>query len=1526
MKKSVKDFSEDTVSKDVVSRKKRKGGVLKDGIVYRVVLPDQPVGGSWGSEASNITELDSVDMEGEFLIEETSVDYGERDVLERMESNQMPKDPRLVTKQALSKPLGKINFLGNDKDDDILLDEPVDKLAVVRKLFSKINSFGGASTLSKFSEIIQVLFTSKSSLIKATKLAANVKILVNTNFKKSTGCSDWAVVLKKIPVGTSAEAVHAALSEFGTIKSIKMQLVELWQKAIVEFEKWNQADLLAARWSILIGKNVVHVNIRDHYRVLFYIFSMRTNAHDVWDFISSVGGKTCVINCHPVTYTQARCAVVCFESAESLDAVMGTTPVLKGVHLCWFYLGSAMCTKYEKLSHTSLSCVSGEKSSSSGLPRQVLSNADKDRLVAIYTKHLAPVARPIVGGFFFSLFSVQNSLVNAGSSSEMKPTFPVMSDLKIRFAKLDLFVLAVFQPSPRYQLSVTPLSQNQVGDVVMEEGSGGATSGNTAAILVSSAFSEVKRLKNMLEKLSTSVLSLTARFDDFVWKIAMCNVYGMNNLAKQDNVIHWHKDIDNLISIFTESKLKEKIHPWIVNRFDGVQVFTSGLDSGYLSAGVAVVINNSLVKHICKVSKVPGQLISIRLLFRNKLLVSILGLYAGASSVIRFSQAGNINSLIAKAVNNLFFIILGGDFNKNRSHKCASYKKCFDLNLVNSLNGSPVAKALTWSNSCGVLKTINYLFIFSNLINTIVNCNVVDVMDHFDTDHKTVSVSVDLASTAANAVMFSNEFSSANIICKIMVLSADGTFKKKWFKSFNSVFTKVFSRFHKLGLLVSKLVKTSHSVSSDDFVSLLKVWDRLDFTGVSAVKFFLLLGSNFDVIRSVLAKAKKLYCSSKLLESKHTEESSINVLERSFCKVVLDHLVVGNELILEPDLVKPKVDEIMKGWTRKRRVVSDPLNYVFDGAFSGVMCSISFDEMSVIVKELSDGKAAGLSGISNELWKQYDKSVLDMLLVLLNFCLSMTTQFPIFTISSVVEDALEKNQELWLVLQDMHKTYDSVDWEHLRKSLARLTSFFATGAFVDNMIWVGSSQAITQHILDVTSEFFRFNDISINNDKMVAIPINCQVANLYLTISGLPIFIAKKGEYYHYLGIYLSTETLSRPSLFFANFVLKKVVLDKLFAYLVSAILFLIVCYRMQFSYIPLSVCNKWNAMICKGLKSKTSLPLNFPNDVLYHPSLYGLRTFEQIQTESKSVSVGLLGHLFFHRSYDLQVLSWCPHHLLQFPVHIKICSTNNFLAGVVCILSGCNLSLGGSFPSAFCFHGGSLMSLVLGEHCFSKYVSSLYHYSVAFMEQLRDQTMLEKTGLLWPSSSRFDLSIQFLSGVVSSSFVCLPSVNGHALFNVLQSHNFGVVCDALLNINAAVSLSVYTDRSLSGLGTVSMKAGAAAFFEDIHLGLGVRVSGIVSSMLVELQAIVLALECIPPFRSVDLFSDSQAALDTCESKSLLIHLDFRNQYWIECYHIIDAIQNKNLNVNWVKIKGHSGVLSNEQADALTKTAASSSW
>ncbi|KAG9286743.1 hypothetical protein G9A89_012293 [Geosiphon pyriformis] len=434
-----------------------------------------------------------------------------------------------------------------------------------------------------------------------------------------------------------------------------------------------------------------------------------------------------------------------------------------------------------------------------------------------------------------------------------------------------------------------------------------------------------------------------------------------------------------------------------------------------------------------------------------------------------------------------------------------------------------------------------------------------------------------------------------------------------------------------------------------------------------------------------------------------------NVFEQPFCKVILIYLVVNEDFILEPDLVKLHIDRIMEGWTRKHMVVND---YVFNDVFLNVIHSIEMNEFLGVVLNLSDNKAVSLSGITNEL--------------------------------SVVENALEKNCKLWLVLQDIRKTYNLVDWKHLKKSLVRikmcskfikffgsihnghlnrvitnfgltnsysvydgldqgkvflhllwhifydtllckvkrqkavydyrlnlyyvaktghidlqnsLTFFLAVGAFVDDTIWVGSSQVATQHIFNVASEFFRMNDISINNNKTVVIPINCRVAALFLS------------------------------------------------------------------------------------------------------------KTFKQ------------------WKRLD-------PH-------------------GLVSVW----------------------------------FVIAIWH--------------LHDSGSLDASSSLLDEA---------------------AAKNILESYEFRLVPNWLSGIGAS-GFFVYTDGFFCGLGSVNIKAGAAVFFEDINLGLGMEVSGMVSSILVELQAIALALECVPNSSSVHLFSDSQAALDASLHHKLPI---------VVCKHLYD--------------------------------------
>ncbi|KAG9299065.1 hypothetical protein G9A89_020378 [Geosiphon pyriformis] len=1001
----------------------------------------------------------------------------------------------------------------------------------------------------------------------------------------------------------------------------------------------------------------------------------------------------------------------------------------------------------------------------------------------------------------------------------------------------------------------------------------------------------------------------------------MCNVHGLNNPAKQNDVIHWHKDMNNLVFIFTKSKLKGRVHPWLADKFDGVRVFTSGLDSGSLGAGVMIVVNSSLAKYVCKVSEVPGWLLSIRLLFKNKFSVSILGLYAGASLVVWFFQAGKINSLIAKAINESFFVILGGDFNEDGSWKCISFKKCLELGLVNSLIGSLAVRLPTWANSKGVMKTINYVFVSPNLVNFLVHYGVSDVGNYFNTDHQAVSIFMGLGGLL-NTHLFSLRKQVNKNCWKFDVKNAS---EAKWleFKDAMAANTTMFSD------AFSDAVKFSDLDTMWDIICkimILSAGDNLDSAGASSVKSMFYSGVKFDDIYSALAKAKRLYCSLKLLKSKHAEKSHIrqtinnkiksfeldkshtirSVLEHPFRKMVLDHLVMNNELVLKPDLVKSKINAIMKGWTRKRMVVDNisdtwscqyrPLNYIFDDAFSGVISEIDVDELHCVVSSLPDRKAVGLSGISNELWKHCDKLVLGLLLVLLNSCLScelkdiLTNTCPIVLIetackilSKILSDRISLACSSYNVLHDnnfsvlkgtttqslifavgsdMQKAYNLVGWEHLERSLVsikmcskfvhffgsiykdqtnyvmtnfgltnsyqvfdgldqeecqesvcgyRLNSYFVSRSGCTesqaglSFFFTAGAFAATQYILNIASEFFRVNNISINNDKTVAIPINCRVSVLSLFISGSPISVVCRGEFHQYLSIFLSTEGLSKPNLakaysnihFFTNLVLRKV-----------------------FGYIPVGVCNKWNVLICRGLKLKAGLLLDF--------SMALLISFVN--------SGGILGHLFIH------------------------------------ILLDCNLSLGGSLTSAFQFCDGVFMSVVLDKSLFFKFLPSLWYFGIAFRLNSRG-----------PVPDWFEPSVAFFAAFYSSSTASV----GVGPLNFCESDDFVSTHDRLSQVNID-SLSVYTDNSLRNLGTVDCRTEAAVFFENIDLGVSVSVQDLVSSTLMELQAIALALEYMPAAHSVNLFSDSQAALDA--------------------------------------FKDHSGVSENDHADSIADAAFLSGW
>ncbi|KAG9306402.1 hypothetical protein G9A89_018285 [Geosiphon pyriformis] len=236
------------------------------------------------------------------------------------------------------------------------------KTQFIRKLFSKINDFGGATTFSKFEGIIRSTFTSEESLIK------------------------------EIPMDTPKGMIVAALSEFGQVK------------AVVEFAESSQADLLAARWSFLIGKDSVHMAkaaSKNWFRVLLFTLPVSTTAHDLGNLLEGAGGKMCIINWSLKSGNRTCCAVVGFESDKILESAFHTVPILGRVKLSWARLGLVQCDRCGKLGYSVLEC-DVEIASTPKPPKSFIKWVTLDenclQLAKLYVKKSVPIFCPAAFG------------------------------------------------------------------------------------------------------------------------------------------------------------------------------------------------------------------------------------------------------------------------------------------------------------------------------------------------------------------------------------------------------------------------------------------------------------------------------------------------------------------------------------------------------------------------------------------------------------------------------------------------------------------------------------------------------------------------------------------------------------------------------------------------------------------------------------------------------------------------------------------------------------------------------------------------------------------------------------------------------------------------------------------------------------------------------------------------------------------------------------------------------------------------
>ncbi|KAG9290586.1 hypothetical protein G9A89_020956 [Geosiphon pyriformis] len=510
------------------------------------------------------------------------------------------------------------------------------KTQYIRKIFLSINGFGGVTTLSKFEGIIRLTFTSEKSLEMTASLAREKRIDVNSDLKRQGMRSDQTVVIKKILINTPKDMIVATVSEFGEIKLIKIQLIGMWQKAVVEFAELSQADL--------------------------------TTAHDLGTLLKKTGGKTCVINRSLETGNRICCAVVGFEFDNNLKSVFCTEPIFGGVKLSWARIDLVWCEKCRKFDHSALECDAPVVSPSAP-PRtfkRVASNKRHLQLAKLYEKksvliscpttfggkfwaQVVLLAGPSDGSHFSSGFG-SSFLLSGASDSNIGFLFTSdnNSSLNAHLAILERFLEFLIDwvsgilkklSGMGLILMITPFSvpplATSLSLVLHLDVDMAVNNMLLASALLLSAVDDV-----IHDSSSSFSKVLTSKVGGLELKMVAFEVLISSVLERLDHLCSG-----------AETKLRNKTRPWLVDKFDDVCMFSSGLDSGYVGASIAIVINKSLDK----------------LLFKNKLLVSILGLYTGAFLATQFFQADEINFLIARAINKFSFVILGAANKENNS-------------------------------------------------------------------------------------------------------------------------------------------------------------------------------------------------------------------------------------------------------------------------------------------------------------------------------------------------------------------------------------------------------------------------------------------------------------------------------------------------------------------------------------------------------------------------------------------------------------------------------------------------------------------------------------------------------------------------------------------------------------------------------------------------------------------------------------------------------------------------------------------
>ena len=138
----------------------------------------------------------------------------------------------------------------------------------------------------------------------------------------------------------------------------------------------------------------------------------------------------------------------------------------------------------------------------------------------------------------------------------------------------------------------------------------------------------------------------------------------------------------------------------------------------------------------------------------------------------------------------------------------------------------------------------------------------------------------------------------------------------------------------------------------------------------------------------------------------------------------------------------------------------------------------------------------------------------------------------------------------------------------------------------------------------------------------------------------------------------------------------RKAITDKQAHYIIHSVLYPIIEYRSQATYLPLSMVKKWDTMIRNAFRKKTRLAKDHPSESIYHPDLYNLKSIKDLQAESKITNMiirinipSITQEFAIQQVLECQLIAWNPNNHLTNPIEDPYLARNHLIADVSTLL-----------------------------------------------------------------------------------------------------------------------------------------------------------------------------------------------------------------------------------------------------------------